>query len=146
MVSQTTWLHSQIAPLTLMETRLSVLDMVISKTSRHTSSTYTLVCCCTCCTLHGQTPFHTEGKRLGHGHRRVCHPAPWSAYQSLWNIPSNIWLMRKFKISVWIGEWTEQEVFESWAATKFKITSASRSQVLLWWLLSPMSWLDYLTN
>jgi len=38
--------------------------------------------CTTELVLHGQTPFHTEGRGLGHGHRAVCWPTLWSAYQS----------------------------------------------------------------
>ena len=29
---------------------------------------------CSCVVLHGQTPFCTEEKGLGHGHRAVCQP------------------------------------------------------------------------
>jgi len=36
----------------------------------------------------GQTLFCTEGKCLGHGHRAVCCPTPWSAYQSQHRIQS----------------------------------------------------------
>ena len=38
---------------------------------------------------HGQTLFHTEGKGLGHGDGAVCHPTPWSAYQSQHSIQSH---------------------------------------------------------
>jgi len=37
----------------------------------------------------GQTLFCTEGKGLGHGHRAVFRPAPWSAYQSQHSIQSH---------------------------------------------------------
>ena len=56
--------------------------------------------------LRGQTLFRTEGKGLGYGHRTVCRPAPWSAYQPQHSIQSHdtwsMWLTGKFKISVWI--------------------------------------------
>jgi len=54
----------------------------------------------------GQTLFRTKGKGLGHGHRTVCCPAPWSAYQSQHSIQSHdtwsVWLTGKFKVSVWV--------------------------------------------
>jgi len=50
---------------------------------------------------HGQTLFRTEGKGLGHGHRAVCRPTPWSANQSQHSIQSHdtwsMWLTGKFK-------------------------------------------------
>ena len=58
----------------------------------------------------GQTLFHTKAKGLGHGHRAVCCPAPWSAYQSQcsiqWHDTWSMWLTGKFKISVSVWEWT----------------------------------------
>ena len=55
---------------------------------------------------HGQTLLRTEGKGLGHGHRAVCRPAPWGAYQSQHSVQSHdswsMWLTGKFKISVWV--------------------------------------------
>ena len=54
----------------------------------------------------GQTLFCTEGKGLGHSHRAVCRPAPWSVYQSQHSIQSHdtwsMWLTGKFEISVWV--------------------------------------------
>ena len=51
-------------------------------------------------------PIPHRGKGLGHGHRAVCCPAPWSVYQSQHSIQSHdtwsMWLMGKFKISVWV--------------------------------------------
>ena len=37
---------------------------------------------------HDQTSFRTEGRGLGHGHRAVCRPTLWSAYQSQRSIQS----------------------------------------------------------
>ena len=58
-------------------------------------------------------PIPHRGKGLGHGHRAVCCPAPWSVYQSQHSIQSHetwsMWLTWKFKISVWV----ERE-FEAW--------------------------------
>ena len=69
-----------------MKTWLSVLDMVIIKTSGHTSSTYTLVLLLYL--LYIAWPHLIP-------HRGAPH------YQSLRNIPPSKWLTRKFKISVW---------------------------------------------
>jgi len=61
----------------------------------------------------GQTLFRTKGKSLGFGHKTVCRPTPWSAYQSQHSIQSHdawsMWLMGKFKISVWVDR-----EFEAW--------------------------------
>ena len=67
---------------------------------------------------HGKTLFRTEGKGLGHGHRAVCRPAPWSAYQSQHIIQSHdtwsMWLTGKFNFSVWVE--SELEAWEvCWA-------------------------------
>ena len=62
----------------------------------------------------GQTLFLIKGKGVGYGHGAVCHPAPWSAYQSQHSIQSHdtwsTWLTGKFKISVWVE--SEPEVWE----------------------------------
>ena len=111
MMSQTTWLHSQTAPLTLMETRLSVLDMVISKTSGYTSSTYTLVLLLHLLYIAWPDPIPHRGKEVGTWPQKSLSP------RTMECIPITVQYSVKYLINEKIqnfslnGEWTEQEVF-----------------------------------